>query len=146
MVFSTRTLAAFALGLSALSFSTPTRRAPSLSVAVSGTYLIQQAKSCRLISTTAPNAVDSVADAKITVAVTNTGSESVKVLKYGTALDAEHATKSFVVTRNGKEAAFSGIKMQVNPTIADDSAFVVIPAGETVTAVHDGWCVFMSYM
>jgi hypothetical protein len=37
MVFSLRTLGALALGLSALSFSTPTRRTPTLAVSVSGT-------------------------------------------------------------------------------------------------------------
>jgi deuterolysin len=86
----------------------------------------------------APKSVASINDIKVTVSVTNTGSEAVKVLKYGTALDSELPTKSFVIKKDGQEATFGGIKLQVNPDIAGDSAFVVIPAGETVTAIHTG--------
>jgi deuterolysin len=66
----------------------------------------------------APKSVYSVDDVKVTVSVTNTGSEAVKVLKYGTALDSELPTKSFVVTKDGKEASFGGIKVCLGSSIA----------------------------
>ena len=70
--------------------------------------------------------------------MTNTGSEDLKVLKYGTVLDSELPTRSFTVTKDGRMAKFTGIKIHVDLTRADDSAFVVIPAGQTVTAEHEG--------
>ena len=89
----------------------------------------------------APSNVHSISEIKISAAVTNTGSEDLKVLKYGTILDAELPTRSFKISKNGEAATFTGIKMQVDLTQAGDSAFVVIPAGQTVTVEHEGKCV-----
>ena len=80
----------------------------------------------------------SIEDIKVLASVTNAGSEDVKVLKYGTVLDWELPTRSFTITKDGMTANFTGIKMQLDLTQADDSAFVVIPAGQTVTAEHEG--------
>ncbi|KAF5352307.1 hypothetical protein D9758_011964 [Tetrapyrgos nigripes] len=74
---------------------------------------------------------------KLTASVTNNGLESVKILKYGTILDDGLPTQSFGVTKEGAEVPFTGIRVQVSLTDADDSAYVVIPAGETVTVSHD---------
>ena len=86
----------------------------------------------------APTEVASIADIKLTAAVTNTGSSALKVVKYGTVLDSALPTRSFVVSRDGVEAAFTGVKLQVDLDQAGEDAFVVIPAGETVLVEHEG--------
>jgi deuterolysin len=86
----------------------------------------------------APKTVDSIGEIKVVASVTNTGSESVKVLKYGNILDADSPTKSFTVSKNGVDAAFKGVKLQLSLDHLDDSAFVTIHSGETVTVTHDG--------
>jgi deuterolysin len=118
----------------------PYKRANSLSVALSGPS----------------GSVNSVADLSLTATVTNNGAEDIKVLKYGTILDADLPTRSFTVTRNGTAVPFIGIKvnldlhqrvplltpsvrqMSVSLSDADDSAYTTIPAGQSVTVVHDG--------
>lgn len=70
--------------------------------------------------------------------MTNTGSEAVKVIKYGTVLDSDLPTRSFKISKDGVAADFTGIKLQVDIDSLDDSAFVVIPAGETVMVEHEG--------
>ncbi|KAJ7304869.1 Metalloprotease [Mycena albidolilacea] len=99
----------------------PYKRANSLSVALSGPS----------------GSVNSVADLSLTATVTNNGAEDIKVLKYGTILDADLPTRSFTVTRNGTAVPFIGIKMSVSLSDADDSAYTTIPAGQSVTVVHD---------
>ncbi|KAI0337151.1 Metalloprotease [Trametopsis cervina] len=104
----------------ALSFATPAKRAPALEVSLS-----------------APSSVVSIDDIKVTAAVTNTGSEAVKVLKYGTILDGHLPTRSFAVSKDGADVGFTGIKLQIDLTQLTEDAFVVIPAGETVTVDHE---------
>ncbi|KAI0763229.1 Metalloprotease [Irpex lacteus] len=105
---------------SALSLATPAKRAPALE-----------------ISLTAPTSVHSIDDIKVTAAVTNTGSEAIKVLKYGTVLDGDMPTRSFAVSKDGVLADFTGIKISVDLEQIGEEAFVTIPAGETVTVSHD---------
>ncbi|KAK7062792.1 hypothetical protein VNI00_000282 [Paramarasmius palmivorus] len=81
--------------------------------------------------------VSNVDDLKFTATVKNTGSEDVKILKYGTILDENLPTRSFTVTKDGEEVPFTGVKLQVSLQEADDSAYVFIPAGESVTVNHD---------
>lgn len=109
-----------ALGISALALATPARRAPALEISLS-----------------APKSVSSIDNITVTAAVTNTGSEAVKVIKYGTVLDSGLPTASFQVSKAGKPAKFTGVKLMVDPDALDDSAFVVIGAGETVTVEHE---------
>ena len=87
---------------------------------------------------TAPSDVDSITDIKVTAAVTNMGSEAIKVLKFGTVLDNRYPTRSFTVSKDGVAANFTGIKMQIDLEAMGDAAFVTIPAGETVVVEHDG--------
>ena len=87
---------------------------------------------------TAPSEVHSITDIKVTAAVTNTGSEAIKVLKFGTVLDDQFPTRSFSVSKDGVAANFTGIKMQIDLEAMGDAAFVTIPAGETVVVEHDG--------
>lgn len=54
--------------------------------------------------------VHSVDDLVFTAHVTNTGPETVKILKYGTILDSL-PTRSFTVTKNGTDVAFTGVKV-----------------------------------
>jgi deuterolysin len=75
--------------------ASPHKRANTLSVALSGPA----------------TSVNSVADLTLTATVTNTGTEDIKVLKYGTILDADLPTHSFTVTRNGTVVPFTGIKV-----------------------------------
>lgn len=62
------------------------------------------------VEVTGPESVASVADLTFTAAITNTGSEDVKVLKYGTILDSL-PTRSFTVTKDGANVAFTGVKV-----------------------------------
>ncbi|KAL1747525.1 hypothetical protein HDZ31DRAFT_31672 [Schizophyllum fasciatum] len=117
MFFKVSSLVALALAGSAL--ATPLARSEDLTVALSGA-----------------DSVNSVDDVKITAAVTNTGAEAVKVLKYGTVLDAELPTRSFRVTKDDADVAFTGIKMTLSIPDLDDSAFATIQPGETITAEH----------
>ncbi|OBZ67072.1 Peptidyl-Lys metalloendopeptidase [Grifola frondosa] len=109
------------LGITAaLSFATPAKRVPALEV-----------------SLTAPTIVNSIQDINVTAAVTNTGSDPLKILKYGTVLDSDLPTHSFIVSKDGVTADFTGIRIQVDMDALDDSAFTVIPAGETVVVEHE---------
>ncbi|KAF9468294.1 Deuterolysin metalloprotease family-domain-containing protein [Collybia nuda] len=81
--------------------------------------------------------VGSVDDLKFTASVKNTGSEAVKILKYGTILDEKLPTRSFTVTKDGAAVPFTGIKLSVSLNDLDDSAFTTIPAGEAVTVNHE---------
>jgi hypothetical protein len=49
--------------------------------------------------------------------VTNVGAEDVKVLKYSNILDYALPTQSFVVTKDGAQAAFTGIQVKLFSTI-----------------------------
>lgn len=55
--------------------------------------------------------VESIDDLKLVAEVTNTGSEDVKVLKYGTVLDDKLPTRVFTVTKDGSTVPFTGIKV-----------------------------------
>ena len=92
MFFKVSSLIALALAGSAL--ATPLARSEDLKVELSGA-----------------ESVTSIDDVKITAAVTNTGSEAVKVLKYGTVLDSQLPTRSFHVTKDDADVAFTGIKV-----------------------------------
>ncbi|KAL0950392.1 hypothetical protein HGRIS_010352 [Hohenbuehelia grisea] len=114
-------LSFIALGLAGTALATPFKRSGGLSVKVSGPAA----------------SVESIDELKLTAEITNTGSEDVKVLKYGTILDDKLPTRSFSITKDGSAVPFTGIKMQVSIADADDTAYTVIPAGKSVTVQHD---------
>ncbi|KAG7095528.1 hypothetical protein E1B28_006265 [Marasmius oreades] len=89
------------------------------------------------VDLTGPSNAATVDDLKFTATVKNSGSEAVKVLKYGTILDEKLPTRSFTVTKDGTAVPFTGIKLSVSLEEADDSAYAVIPAGESVTVNHN---------
>ncbi|KAG5644267.1 hypothetical protein DXG03_008752 [Asterophora parasitica] len=110
-----------ALSLASSVLATPFKRFDGITVEVSGPS----------------GGVKSVDDLKFTAAVTNTGSEAVKILKYGTILDDKLPTRSFTVTKDGATVPFTGVKLSISLDDLDDTAFTVIPAGETVTVNHE---------
>ncbi|KAK0441491.1 Metalloprotease [Desarmillaria tabescens] len=110
-----------ALALALSTFASPYKRDAGLSVSLSGPA----------------SDVTSIDDLKFTATVANTGSESVKILKYGTIFDDMLPTQSFTVTKDGETVDFTGIKISVSLKDTNDSTFAVIPPGQSVTAEHD---------
>ncbi|KAF9262347.1 Metalloprotease [Marasmius fiardii PR-910] len=109
-----------AIALTSFALAGPMKRPGSLTVSLSG-----------------PNAVESVDELKFMAAVKNTGSDQVKILKFGTILDDKFPTRSFTVTKDGATVPFTGVKLSVSLKHAGDNAYTVIPAGENVTVYHD---------
>jgi len=56
--------------------------------------------------------VKSVSDVRVVATVKNVGDQDLKILKFGTVLDNKLPTRSFVVSKDGKEATFTGIKVR----------------------------------
>ncbi|KAJ6481543.1 hypothetical protein C8R47DRAFT_1134745 [Mycena vitilis] len=80
---------------------------------------------------------DSIADVLLTAAVTNNGKQDIKLVKYGTILDAELRTRSFTVTRDGSPVPFTGERVKFALSALNDKAFTTIPAGHTLAVVHN---------
>ncbi|EPQ52527.1 Metalloprotease [Gloeophyllum trabeum ATCC 11539] len=108
------------LSLGALALASPAKRAQALSVSLTG-----------------PTSVESIDELKLTATVKNTGAEEVKILKYGTVLDADTPTRSFVISKDGVAANFTGIKISLDLQKVGDEAFVTIPAGQSYTVEHE---------
>jgi len=83
-----------------------------LAAAASGTLATPYKRADALaVEITSPGeSIKSVDGLKFTASVTNTGSEAVKVLKYGTVLDSL-PTRSFTVTKDGSAVDFEGVKV-----------------------------------
>ncbi|KAL0576775.1 hypothetical protein V5O48_005218 [Marasmius crinis-equi] len=109
-----------ALVLAASALAGPMKRDGGLTVALSGP----------------PDAM-SVHDLKFSATVKNDGTGAVKILKYGTILDDSLPTRSFKVTKDGGEVAFTGIKPFIDLEAAGESAYTVIQPGGTITVSHD---------
>lgn len=62
---------------------------------------------------TPANKVASVSDLRVVANVKNVGDEDVRILRLGTVLDDELPTRSFIVTKDGKEAPFTGIRVRI---------------------------------
>ena len=56
--------------------------------------------------------VKSVSDLRVVATVKNVGDQDLRVLKFGTVLDNGSPTRSFVVTKDGEEAPFTGVKVR----------------------------------
>ncbi|KAG2012992.1 hypothetical protein CC2G_009935 [Coprinopsis cinerea AmutBmut pab1-1] len=98
----------------------------------------KRANDLEVVLTTQTSRVASIEDIEITAAVTNNGAETLKLLKYATILDGDLPTSSFTITKDGRPVPFLGVKLSISLSDLDDSAFVTIGAGETVTIVHSG--------
>jgi deuterolysin len=62
--------------------------------------------------------VASVSDLRIVATVRNVGHSDLKILKFGTVLDNMLPTRSFVVSKGGKETDFTGIKVRLTLDLA----------------------------
>jgi deuterolysin len=58
--------------------------------------------------------VRSIDELKLTASITNTGTESVKILKYATILDDKLPTKAFTVIKDGAIVPFTGIRVSAH--------------------------------
>ncbi|KAJ2930414.1 hypothetical protein H1R20_g6690, partial [Candolleomyces eurysporus] len=118
-------LYSFVLSVASLAFGSPLeKRAEGLTVELS----------------TSSSSISSIEDLKVVATVTNTGTEPVRLLKYGTVLDDKLPTKSFVVSKDGKAVPFTGIKalffVSISLSDVDDSAFANVEPGQSVSATH----------
>ena len=57
--------------------------------------------------------VSSFSDLRIRALVTNTGTHTLRLLKYQTVLDTDLPTNSFRVTKNDEEVPFNGIRVRI---------------------------------
>ena len=86
---------------------------------------------------TAPSQLTSIDNLKVSASVANSGNKDVTILKYGTVLDNTHSTQSFTIAKGSDTVKFIGLKLQLDLNALDDSAYVTIKAGETVTVEHE---------
>ena len=90
-------LSLLTLGLATIgAYANPTTRAPGgLEVSLS----------------TPTDTVTSVSEIRVVAAVKNVGDENLTIRKFGTVLDKQHPTQSFIVTKDGKDVPFTGFKV-----------------------------------
>lgn len=88
-----------------------------------------------------PSNVTDVDNLAVTTTVTNTGSESVKLLKNPSTVLSDWRTNSFSIKSAAGTPAFTGIKIKYSPQSAlnsgDESKFVVLAPGESFELTHD---------
>ncbi|KAK0447679.1 Metalloprotease [Armillaria borealis] len=91
-----------------------------------------------VVELTGPSGSVNSADLVLTASITNTGSQDVKVLKYGTVLD-DLPTRSFVVTNDDtqSEVPFTGVKLSVSIDNNPEAAYITIASGQTINVTHD---------
>ncbi|KAJ2915629.1 hypothetical protein MD484_g4804, partial [Candolleomyces efflorescens] len=115
-------LCSLVLSVAALAFGSPLeKRAEGLTVELS----------------TPSSSISSIEGLTVVATVTNTGTEPVRLLKYGTVLDDKLPTKSFLVSKDGEAVAFTGVKVSVSLSDVDDSSFATVEPGQSVTATHN---------
>ena len=78
--------------------------------------------------------VASASEIRVVAAVKDVGDKDLKVIKFGTVLDNSRPTRSFLVTKDGKEVPFAGIKVCVYstrhpPDLLCCSLMVAVPIG-----------------
>ena len=96
----------------------------------------------RFISTSGPEAVDSVEQLKIVATVTNTGDETLKVLNDPHGLLNKLPADTFVITNaKGPQLSFTGIKLKYVPKAAAAlEAYSILAPGESVVVEHNRRC------
>lgn len=83
----------------------------SVAAVAFGSPLEKRAEALKVELSTSASSISSIQDLKVVATVTNTGTEPIRLLKYGTVLDDKLPTKSFVVSKDGKAVPFTGIKV-----------------------------------
>ena len=81
------------------------------------------------VSLSTPNdKVASVSDLRVVATVKNVGNEDLRILKSGTVLDNEIPTRSFIVSKDGKETPFTGITVRAcSPPIPSLTLPILLP-------------------
>ena len=83
----------------------------ALGLAAIGTYAkptVRAVGSLEVYLSTPTDKVASASDVRVVSTVKNAGNEDLKILKLGTVLDDEHHTRSFIVSKDGKDVPFTG--------------------------------------
>ena len=86
----------------------------TLGLATIGAYakpVARSAASLEISLSTPADKVVTASELRVVAIVENIGDEDLKVVKFGTALDNEHPTRSFIVTKDGKEVPFTGVEV-----------------------------------
>ncbi|KAB5596496.1 Peptidyl-Lys metalloendopeptidase [Ceratobasidium theobromae] len=93
------------------------------------------------LTVTGPSTVTGVDNLTVKATLTNTGSESVKLLKDPRTVLSEWRTNSFAIEGAAGSPAFTGIKVKYSPELAlksgDESKFAVIAPGQSFELTHD---------
>ncbi|CAE6500415.1 unnamed protein product [Rhizoctonia solani] len=95
--------------------------------------------SLKLIVTGPPNVTD-VENLSVKTVVTNTGSDSVKLLKNPSSVLSDWQTNSFSIKSSLGPPSFTGVRIKYSPELAlksgDESNFMVLAAGESFELTH----------
>ncbi|KAF5380104.1 hypothetical protein D9615_006124 [Tricholomella constricta] len=81
------------------------------------------------------SSVESIDDIVISAVVSNPTNEDIRVIAKNNVLDPS-ATKSFAVSKGGKDVLFSGIRATYD--LSAEGVYVTIPAGSSVAVNHTG--------
>ena len=107
------------------------------------TALLASADRSLTLKVVTPDAVvTDVDNLRVAATVSNTGSETLRLLRDPRSPLSTYPTESFgVVNANGARAAFSGIKVRYSPQAVAKAgraeSFVELKPGESVTVEHD---------
>ena len=104
----------------------------ALYLAIIGAYakpMVRTATGLEISLSTLPGKVKFVSKLRVVATVKNIRDEDLKVPKLGTVLDNEHPTRSFFVTKDGKQVPFTGIEVCAYspPSTLPSSRFLACP-------------------
>ena len=86
----------------------------TLGLATIGAYakpMVRAAASLEVSLSTPADKVTSVSELRVIATVKNVGDEDLKVIRLGTVLDNKPNTRSFIVTKDGKQVPFIGVEV-----------------------------------
>ncbi|KAG8771395.1 hypothetical protein FRC12_003640 [Ceratobasidium sp. 428] len=93
------------------------------------------------LAVTGPTAVNDVDNLTVKAILTNTGSETVKLLKDPRTVLSDWRTNTFAIEGAAGTPAFTGIKVKYSPELAlksgDESKFTVLAPGQSFELTHD---------
>ena len=76
---------------------------------------VRAASGLEVSLSTPTDKVASVSDLRVVATVKNASDKDLKILKFGTVLDAQHHARPFVVSKDGKEVPFTGTEVCTPP-------------------------------
>ena len=86
----------------------------TLGLATIGAYakpMVRAAASLEVSLSTPADKVASLSELRVVATVKNVGDEDLKIIKFGTVLDNEPNTQSFIVTKDVKQVPFIGVEV-----------------------------------